>query len=80
MHSQKQSGSNAMKVLSKERAVAQPGRVHVWGACCRKFESCLPDRSEGANLTRDWHFFFLAGADKNAFYNLPTLTGRMLRP
>jgi hypothetical protein len=25
------------------RDVAQPGRVHVWGACGRKFESCRPD-------------------------------------
>ncbi len=25
------------------RDVAQPGRVRVWGACGRKFESCHPD-------------------------------------
>ena len=25
------------------RDVAQPGRVHVWGACCRRFKSCHPD-------------------------------------
>ena len=28
---------------AKERDVAQPGRVRVWGACGRKFESCHPD-------------------------------------
>ncbi len=27
------------------RDVAQPGRVHVWGACGRRFESCHPDNS-----------------------------------
>ena len=26
------------------RDVAQPGRVHVWGACCRRFKSCHPDK------------------------------------
>ena len=25
------------------RDVAQPGRVHAWGACGRRFESCHPD-------------------------------------
>ena len=27
----------------EKRDVAQPGRVRVWGACGRKFESCHPD-------------------------------------
>ena len=38
------------------RDVAQPGRVHVWGACGRRFESCHPDTTiaqlVGNNLLR----------------------------
>ena len=32
------------------RDVAQPGRVHVWGACCRRFKSCHPDRKRFSKL------------------------------
>ena len=28
------------------RVVAQPGRVHVWGACGRRFKSCPPDTNK----------------------------------
>ena len=30
------------------RDVAQPGRVHVWGAWSRKFKSCHPDWNTAA--------------------------------
>ena len=39
-------GSNPVSPTTRERAVrdvAQPGRVHVWGACGRRFKSCHPD-------------------------------------
>ena len=28
----------------KSRDVAQPGSVHAWGACGRRFKSCRPDQ------------------------------------
>ena len=33
-----------------ERDVAQPGRVRVWGARGRKFESCHPDKLRVSRL------------------------------
>ena len=36
-------GVFALQFYFMLRDVAQPGRVHVWGACGRRFESCHPD-------------------------------------
>ena len=39
-------GSNPVSPTARASAirdVAQPGRVHVWGACGRRFKSCHPD-------------------------------------
>ena len=41
----------------QERDVAQPGRVRVWGACGRKFESCHPDSKEAPNIQLDIRCF-----------------------
>lgn len=40
------------------REVAQPGSVHGWGSCGRRFESCLPDKKEKTKAFRLGFFFF----------------------
>ena len=41
------------------RDVAQPGRVRVWGACGRKFESCHPDIENQPFTNSKWLIYFL---------------------
>lgn len=41
---------NSYYICIRIRDVAQPGRVHVWGACCRRFKSCHPDRKRFSKL------------------------------
>ena len=56
------------------RDVAQPGRVHVWGACCRRFKSCHPD-SENQRLTENSVSLFLLVEHKwNTFHITPIST------
>ena len=41
------------------RGIAQPGRVRVWGACGRKFESCCPDYRKASIINRLLMLFLL---------------------
>ncbi len=51
--------------MQKERDVAQPGRVRVWGACGRKFESCHPDLRRRLKVTHFQPLFFFIRQNKN---------------
>ena len=41
------------------RGIAQPGRVRVWGACGRKFESCCPDYRKSIDNRKIVNAFFI---------------------
>jgi hypothetical protein len=60
--------TNASPVLYlPHRGVAQPGRVHAWGACGRRFKSCRPDYKKPESPSRGSGFF--------AFGAMPPIVG-----
>ncbi len=48
--------AEAFRILSVS-GCSSVGRVHVWGACGRTFESCHPDDNEGRLLGNREPFF-----------------------
>lgn len=50
---------STLKSVSRiaRRVVAQPGRVRVWGACGRKFESCHPDIPKAKGLFQPLYLY-----------------------
>lgn len=67
-------GSNPVLPTIKflARGVAQPGSVHVWGACGRKFKSCHPDKrqSQLSDYQIVGFLFFIFVAFNVAFVNV----------